>query len=356
MLLSLAGITTPTTPTEITVLSKKDDENTLPIIISAVIISVIFVVLAVVIVAYVLSVFWRKRDEYRVGHGHHSIHYSTHSPQLRTDSTSDYSSEFSHGTNITQIGSAQSPCADKAAAALMSRPSNMPNPPPSPISTLMQPRHSLALSEDEVSTYSHGLSEYNAPPPPPCPSINYDNVSGNMSVSVSQTHFPATINGNLGGGGSSNNYHFQYPQGGHGGNTAGGRPPGRNANPLYASNPRQQQFANSAGLFQMRAMPGSGAPLTNQQTNHVHYNNPYYHSCNAHPDINELDNATHSDTDSTVSIATEEGNPDAFHFNSSMPHLPPPGRPPSPVTICSYPPGPNLHSPRSSTASFSSEA
>lgn len=350
---------------EITTLTKKSDENTLPIIISAVIISVIFVVVAVVIVVYVLSVFWRKRDEYRVGHGHHSIHYSAHSPQLRTDSTSDYSSEFSHGTNMTQIGNGSnvhSPCTDKAAVNLISHPSHMLNPPPSPISTVMQPRHSLALSEDDMSTFSHGFSEYNAPPPPPCPSINYDNVSGNMSVSVSQTHFPATINGNIGGGGgggSSNLYHFQYPQGGHGGNTAGGRPPGRNANPLYASNQRHQHFANSAGghLFQMRAMPSNCAPpTTNQQTNHVHYNNPYYHSCHAHPDITELDNTTHSDTDSTVSIATEEGNQDAFHFDSSMPHLPPPGRPPSPVTICSYPPGPPLHSPRSSTASFSSEA
>jgi hypothetical protein len=303
---------------------------------------------AVVIAVYVLIVFWRKH-EYRVGNGH-SIHYnSTNSPQMRTDSTSDYNSDISHFTNITQVGNGsngQSPCADKAVANMMSHPMNMLNPPPpSPISTIMQPRHSLALSEDEMSTFSQGYSEYNPPPPPPCPSINYDNISGNMSVSVSQTHFPGVLNSNVGGDRS-------YPLGGHGvAAGGGGRPPGRNPNPLYASNPRHQHYTTTGHMFQ-RVMP-NGAPPTNPPTNHI---NPYYHSCHAHPDITELDNTTHSDTDSTESIATEEEeNLDALHFDSSMPHLPPPGRPPSPVTICSYPPGPPVHSPRSSTASFSSE-
>ncbi len=189
----------------------------LPIIVSAVVVSVLFVVVAVTIAAYVLCVLWRKRDVYSVGHSHHSISYR-HSPQLRADSTSEYccnGSEFSNGTNITQIGNGShtlSPCADKMAAADLMAHGHMMNPPPSPISTiqLQQQRHSLMLSEGEdgMSTFSHGFSEYNAPPPP-CPSINYDNVSGNMSFSVSQTHFPATIN-NVGG--SSNNYHYQqYP-------------------------------------------------------------------------------------------------------------------------------------------------
>ena len=352
-----------TTTSETTVAS-------LPIIVSAVVISVIFVVVAVTIAMYVLCVLWRKRD--RVGLSHHSISYR-HSPQLRADSTSEYcnGSEFSNGTNITQIGNGShtlSPCADKMAAADLMAQANMMNPPPSPISTIqLQPRHSLMLSEGEdgMSTFSHGFSEYNAPPPP-CPSINYDNVSGNMSFSVSQTHFPATINA------SNNNYHYQYPpQGGVGGGGGGrgagevggqaapaagpgggARGPGRNLNPLLARNPPHQQFGNAGGgggagggghLYQLRNAPGPPA-------NHVPYAN-YHHHSHAHPDITE--SIEGSDTDSTVSITTD--NPDVFPYDASMPHLPPPGRPPSPATVYSEYPTCSHRSPRSSTASYTSE-
>lgn len=324
----------------------------LPVIISAVIVSVIFVLIAVVIVAYVLCVFWRKRDEYRVSN-HHSISYSTHSPQLRTDSQSDYSSEFSHGTNITQLGngsSALSPCTDKAAAGFNGCMNvyNINNPPPSPISTIqMQARHSLALSEDGMSTFSHGFSEYNAPPPP-CPSINYDNVSGNMSFSVSQTHFPATINNNPGPGGSSATYHYQYQGGTTGG--GGGRSGGRHSNPLHARNPQQAGGGGVGHLYQMRAAQTT-AP--SHQSTH-HYSNSYHrHSCTTHPDITELDSIAQTETESTVSINTE--NPDIFPYDTSMPRPPPPGRPPSPATVYSeYPVCPTL-SPSSSTPSFTSD-
>ena len=101
-------------------------------------------------------------------------------------------------------------------------------------------------------------------------------------------------------------------------------------------------------------------PMTNHggppSSNHVHYSTTYHpqHDYHAHPDITELASITHSDTDSTVSIATEGENPDTFPFDSSMPHLPPPGRPPSPVTICSYPEALPM-SPNESASSFVSE-
>ena len=201
-----------------------------------------------------------------------------------------------------------------------------------------------------MSTFSQVFSECNVPPPPPCPSINYDNVSGNMSFSVSQTHFPATINNN-----TSNNYnHYQqYPQGGGGRGGDGGRGPGRNLNPLLARNPPHQQFANSAGsgggashLYPLRN--ASGAP--HHPTNHIPYAN-YHHHSHAHPDITE--SIEGSDTESTVSITTE--NPDVFPYDASMPHLPPPGRPPSPATVYSEYPTCSHRSPRSSTASYTSE-
>ena len=268
-----------------------------------------------------------------MGHNHHSIYLPTNSPQPQTDSQSDYNSEFSHNTNTTQVGngSALSPCADKAAANLNNGGhSHIMNPPPSPISTIqMQPRHSLALSDDGMSTFSHGYSEYN-PPAPPCPSLNYDNVSG-MSFSVSQMQFPATIN-------ASNNYHHhQYPGGG-----GGGRPPGRNTNPLHARNPHPAAAAEGGYHGQLRG----GACAAHQQ-----YYSSYHHSCHTHPDITELDSIAQTETDSTMSITTE--NP----YDQDMPHLqlPPPGRPNSPATMYSeYPACPPL-SPRSSTASYTSE-
>ena len=226
----------------------------------------------------------------------------------------------------------------------------MMNPSPSPISTIqLQPRHSLALSDDGMSTFSHGYSEYNAPPPP-CPSINYDNVSGNMSFSVSQTHFPAAIN--VGGNTSYNHYH-QYPQhqgaGVHGpGGGAGGRPTaGHNPNPLHARNPHMGTGGEETHLYQQMR----GTASAHQQSNY-HYSN-YHHSCHTHPDITELENIAQTETESTVSITTE--NPDVFPYDTSMPHLPPPGRPPSPATVYSENPVCPPLSPRSSTASYTSD-
>lgn len=316
------------------------------------------------IVTYVLSVFWRKRDEYRVGHGHFTL-YSANSPQQRTDSQSDYSSsDFSHVTNTTQIG-VSSPCADKSGTNLPPH-DHMINPPPSLISTA---RHSIALSEDG---YSNGPSEYNLPPPP-APSLNYDNISGNMSFSVSQTHFPATINN---AGGSSNAYHFQYSQqeggvaGGHaygigstpsieGGVSVGGRQLGRNPNPLHRSGGGAGGGAGGGGgagtyLYQIRGglQNASGAP--SNQANRIAFAN--YHTrltTTQQPDITELDSVIASDTESTVSLATD--NPDVFPYDTSMPHAPPPGRHPSPVTVYSEYPVTSRVSSHSSTSSFTPE-
>ena len=310
------------------------------IIIAVAIVSVIIIVVAIVIITFVFSVVWKRRDEYRVGHGHHSISYTTHSPQLRTESRSDYSSEFSHGTNTTQVGNgstALSPSGDKTTSNLDGH-AHLMNPPPSPISTI-HPRHSLALSEDDgMSTFSQAYSE-DAAPPPPCPSLNYDNVSGNMSFSVSQTNFHATINGYPSNNTAYHSHHHcpQRCQGGFNATPGSGRPPGRNPNPLLARNTPRMQLINRSGIPYQTRGQNSAAP-TNQTSNFSH---GYYlnHSNQSHsyPHIMELDSITQTDeTGSTLSIVTE--NPDVFPYDTSMPHPPPPGRPPSPATVYSeYP-------------------
>lgn len=240
------------------------------------------------------------------------------------------------------------------------------NPPPSPISTI-QPRHSLALSE--FSGGSQTFSDY-AAPPPPCPSLNYDNVSENMSFSVSQTHFPATINS--GGCGRGSN----YGNTGTGGGEGGGRC--RNTNPLMARTPVMMQSSGGGGggVFPNRAhyhqqmnrrvlnqhhQANGGMPLTShQQNHHNHYSynfqhhHQYHHMDDGHTHhshhMTDVDSVvTPTETDSTLSITTEN-----MYDGTMMPHPPPPGRPPSPVTVCSeFPPA--QVSPRSSTISYTSQ-
>ena len=299
------------------------------IIITLIIISIITIVVVVVLIVSGLRLVWKRRAE---GRAHHSISYCMQT-QLRTDSQSDYSSEISHGTNTTQVGngSAMSHCANKTSGGMTNQ-MHMLNPPPSPISTIQHLSHSLALSEDDnLSNFSQTYSEY-AAPPPPCPSINYDNVSGNMS-SV------------------SNQYHQHQ---------VGFRQPGRNPNPLLSRNSSQQHYNYMLGNGGMPYLTRcqNGAPPSHQSSHfsssHYQYRSGYGQGHAPYSDITELDTVTHTETESTLSIVTE--NPDVFQYDTSMPHPPPPGRPPSPVTVYSeYQGQPPLSLRSSSSSSFSSQ-
>ncbi len=62
-------------------------------------------------------------------------------------------------------------------------------------------------------------------------------------------------------------------------------------------------------MYQKRGVVAHGNNNNNATVMPSNYEH-HHQSCHAHPDITELDSSseTHLDTDSTVSIATEEGN------------------------------------------------
>ena len=319
--------------------ASNDQALTTTVVITLFIMSFITIVVVVVIVISVVRLVWKRRAE---GRAHHSISY-----RMRTDSQSDYSSEISHGTHSTQVGNGGLSHATNKTAVGMTNQVYMLNPPPSPISTIHHHAQSLALTEaDDISTYSKSFSDY-AAPPPPCPSINYDNVSCNMS-SVSQTQFPASING---GGPNTNYYHhhqyqqFQQQQQHLQQQQGGIRQPGRNPNPLLSRNLTQQRYmlGNGGVPYQTR---GQNAALPSHQSNQGYY----FQGQHPYP-ITELDTITQTETESTLSLATE--NQDVFLYDASMPHPPPPGRPSSPVTVYSEYQGHPPLSPQSSRRSSS---
>ncbi len=347
------------------ILSTRSSSTSVTVAITLTIISIITVVVVVVIVISVVRLVWKGRPK---GRSHHSITYIPTTPH---DSNSDYNSEVSHATSTTHMSTYGGGQTNKPLGVpnqiMMQSLHNPPNTPNSTLYRLHVSRHSLALSEDDdISRLSPSLSEH-APPPPPCPSINYDNMSMNLSISVSQRGFPASIG--PGGGGASHGYpnmqqqhhlyHHHLQQATHGGGGVIGRQ--RNPNPLLSNHTTANQQQNHCVTFNgdipYRERGRNGGPYGNQ-SNHP----PYMYQQRGYgpyPDIiSEQDTITQLETESTLSVPLD--NPDGYPYDVSMPHLPPPGRPPSPVTMCSeyqgQPPlSPHLSHRSSSTASFSSQ-
>ena len=264
--------------------------------------------------------------------------YKRDSPQLRVDSVSDYYSEFSGGTHTTQIGngshvSQNSMYKRQSAAGLSTDPSN---PPPSPM-TLRRSPTALTDIEDDESVFSETISEFPVPPGP-TPSLNYDVDLGsdNLSFSVSQSQFPATINGR-----APNPLLVHQQQ----------------QRPMYAYLP----YPHNGGYPHPTALQGGhghhwGGPKRVQQP--TNGKNPYQNNCHHYPPPShprkELDSVARTETESTISMTTvSTENRDEYFEEEAMSYAPP-GRPPSPVTVVSeYPPPPI--SPDSTISGFSDE-
>lgn len=269
------------------------------------------------------------------------------SPQLRGDSQSGYYSDFSNGTSTTQLGNDSNVSASQVSPykrrSVGGFPTDPSNPPPSPM-TMRQSRFSTALTdiEDEQSLFSEHMSEFPVPPAPN-PSLNYDAdmVSDNLSYSVSQNRYPATISG------KSHNpllvHQYRQHNGSHYNN--GGYPltPQRG---YWSSNGgvTPQTIEDKRGGVQQRIV--GKYPYSNTYQNH-------FPSSNAHK---ELDSLARTETESTISVTTvSTENHDDYQYEDMMLY-PPPGRPPSPVTVVSdYPPPAPPMSPDSTLSEVSDD-
>lgn len=270
-------------------------------------------------------------------YNHGLINYKRGSPQLRVESVSDYYSEFSGGTNSTHIGnnshaSQNSMFKRQSAAGLSTDPSN---PPPSPM-TLRRSPTALTDIEDDESVFSDTMSEFPVPPGP-TPSLNYDDMgSDNLSFSVSQSQYPATISG-------------------------------RAPNPLLLQQQQRSVYPyppyhyNGGGYHHSSALPNGhghqwGVPKRAQPP--TNGKNPY--NCHHYPTSHtrkELDSLARTETESTISITTvsteNRGDEEYFDNDEAMSYAPP-GRPPSPVTVVSEYPAPPM-SPDSTLSGFSED-
>ena len=272
-----------------------------------------------------------------------------HKPDSRGDSQSGYYSDFSNGTITTQLGNGSNVSSsqngglfNKRSSGLSTDPSN---PPPSPM-TMRHSRFSTALTdiEDDQSVFSEHMSEYPVPPPPN-PSLNYDVdiVSDNLSYSVSQNRFPATISGR-----AHNNSLLmqQYRQYNYPHYNNGGHPP----------TPQRNQWSSNGGIsFQHNGDNSVDPQHTNGKYPYSSTNSYHHHFPPAHP-RKELDSLARTETESTISITTvSTENHDDYHYEDMM-SCPPPGRPPSPVTVVSeYPPPAPPMSPDSTLSELSED-
>lgn len=248
------------------------------------------------------------------------------SPPLPSESQSDYCSEMSGGTHTTQLGngSNMSPSGDTSFKYRTADP-----PPPSPDAL-------TEIEDDDLSRLSQPISEYTVPVPP-CPSINYDALSGNMSFSVSQSQFPGAI---------TSHYNGMY-------NQRVGRNVGNLPNPLlmHQQNGNAYYHSNRAPQAQ-HIFPHFSKNTHMPNGNHDRYYPPAPHYHQNVYSRKELDSVAQSETGSTLSMNTENP-PDVFDENLPRP---PPGRPPSPATLCSEYPGVQLMLPETeSTLSESSD-
>ena len=300
---------------------------------------VVIIIMVVLLVGVCITVRWvhKKKQEYYMNQTMIRANNMSmggckgNSPPLRSESQSDYCSEMSGGTHTTQLGngSNMSPSGDTPFKYRTADP-----PPPSP--------DALTEIEDDLSRISQPISEYTVPVPP-CPSINYDALSGNMSFSVSQSQFPGTI---------TSHYHEMYNQRvGVNGRTVGNLPNPllmhqQNGSAYYHSNRAPQPQHICPHLSKNTCMPNGSRKYDDR-----HYPPAPHYRQNVHS-RKELDSVAQSETESTLSMNIENP-PDVFDEN--LPRTPP-GRPPSPATLCSGYPGPQLMSPETeSTLSESSD-
>lgn len=259
-------------------------------------------------------------------------------PDSRGDSQSGYYSDFSNGTITTQLGNGSNASSShngpfKRNCGLSTDPSN---PPPSPM-TERHSRFSTALTdiEDDQSVFSEHMSEYPVPPPPN-PSLNYDVdiVSDNLSYSVSQNRFPATISGRTHNNLMQQYKQYNYPNGG------------------YPPTPQRSQWYSNGGISSQHHVDKRNS----QRTNGKYPTNSYHHHFPpAHP-RKELDSLARTETESTISVTTvSTENHDDYQYEDMM-SCPPPGRPPSPVTVVSeYPPPAPPMSPDSTLSELSED-
>ena len=295
---------------------------------------VVIIVMVVLLVGVCIMVRWvhKKKQEYNMNQSMMRANnmsmggvFKGHSPPLRSESQSDYCSEMSGGTHTTQLGngSNMSPSGDMSFKYRTADP-----PPPSP--------DALTEIEDDLSRLSQPISEYTVPVPP-CPSINYDALSGNMSFSVSQSQFPGTI---------ASHYNGMYSQRGNLPNPLLLQQ--QNGNAYYSPRVPQPQHIYPH-LSKNACMPTSNGS-SKYGDRHYPPTTPHYRQ-NVYS-RKELDSVAHSETESTLSMNIENP-PDVFDENLPRP---PPGRPPSPATLCSEYPGVQLMSPGTeSTLSDSSD-
>ena len=306
-----------------------------PIIITSVVVSFFIAVIILFFCCYFGRQFAKKKQaEIASSRMSRALNFNlatykqAESPQPRVDSVSDYYSDISRNTNTTQIGSHISHGSMyKQRQSMAMDPSN---PPPSPM-TLAHSHNALTDIEDDISVFSQTMSEYPIPPVPN-PSLNYDLVSDNLSYSVSQSHFQATISGRapnplLLGQQPNHPYYnggYHYPQ-------------------------QQQQVANQwAPKRGQDDQPDQGKQYSSSD---------YHHYPPSHP-RKELDSLARTETESTISMTTvsTENQDEYLYDNEEGMSYAPPGRPPSPVTVVSdyHPPAPPM-SPDSTLSEISDE-
>ena len=315
-------------------------ENNILIVIIVTI--VVIIVMVVLLVGVCITVRWmhKKKQEYDMNQAMIRANnmsmggYKSHSPPFRSESQSDYCSEMSGGTHTTQLGngSNMSPSGDTCFKYRTADP-----PPPSPDAL-------TEIEDDDISRISQPISEYTVPIPP-CPSINYDALSGNMSFSVSQSQFPGTITAH---------YNAVYnPRFGVNGRNLGGNLP----NPLLLQQQNGSTYYHPANHVprpqHIHPNSGKNMPTSNGTSKYADRNYPPapHYRQNVYS-RKELDSVAQSETESTLSMNMDNP-PDVFEENLPRP---PPGRPPSPATLCSEYPGVQLMSPETgSTLSDSSD-
>ena len=324
-----------------------------PIAIVCTILAIVVTIIVLSVCCYLMRAFRKKKqqelasDRMVRAFNLNLTSYKRDSPQLRVDSVSDYYSEFSGGTHTTQFsggthttqigngshisGSGNSMYKRQSAAGLSTDPSN---PPPSPM-TLRRSFTALTDIEDDESVFSETISEFPVPPGP-TPSLNYDVDFGsdNLSFSVSQSQFPATING-------------------------------RAPNPLLVHQQQRSMYPyppyhHNGGYPHPTALQGGhghhwGGPKRVQDP--TNGKNPYQNNCHHYPPSHprkELDSIARTETESTISMTTVSTENRDDYFEEEAMSYAPPGRPPSPVTVVSEYPAPPI-SPDSTISGFSED-
>ena len=288
----------------------------------------------------------------------------------RTDSQSEYRSEYSENTHTTDLnvrnGSAFGSVFKHYSADGHSVVSG---PPPSLVTNA---KYQLADVESALDGDNHtilsvpmsqasdeDMSDYPIIPPAPCPSINYSEYDTMSAVthmsSVSQRRFPgAPVNNGMpfgvdGRGGNMGKNPLRPPFLQH------NNYPEMNGNAYPSSFHHQSRYASMAHYYQHHHHQkmasnhmqgggnGKGDPLGHAPYHYQEGEVPHNHDTTIHGNgvitRKELDSVTRTETESTMSMTTENEELQEVFSEDHIPGAPPPGRPPSPVTECSeYPP------------------